>query len=389
MKALLPLLLAACCLAVASAQDAMPTVASGFTIERIGTVNGARELAVAPDGDLFVGTKSSNVYLLPQADSARPGPPHVFATFDNEPAAGVTLGDGALFVGTQFGVYRIPYQTGDQKPRGAPVKLLSVRLSGIARDHVTTTLAVAGDTLFASVGSSCNACRPELDSTRATIQRFDLLRHVATDEAYNIRNAIALAVNPETQTLWAGVAGADDLPLYHPYEIFDAVSLHPDPVDYGWPACYENRKHFEKWSGDCAKTPIPRVVFPAYETPIGAAFYPADAHGAHAFPAAYRGGAFVTLHGSWHGPAQGLSGYVPPRVVFVAMHGDTPDRAVDWDDPTAQWQPFVTGYQNGGTSERIGRPTGIAVGPDGSVFVADDQAGAIYRIRPRLTVDRS
>jgi glucose/arabinose dehydrogenase len=375
--------LAALCIVAASAQDATPTVPNGFTIERIGVVDGARELVVAPNGDLFIGTSGADVYLLPHADAAHPDAPHTFASFDNHPAAGVTLGNGSLFVGTQFGVYKIPYQTGDQKPRGPAVKLLAVRLSGTARDHVTTSVAVVGDTLYASVGSSCNACRPELDSTRATIQHIDLLRNVATDEAYNIRNAIALTINPQSGTLWAGVAGADDLPIYHPYEIFDAVSLHPNPVDYGWPACYENRKHFEKWSGDCSKTPIPRVVFPAYETPIGAVFYPVDAHGAHAFPAAYRGGAFVTLHGSWHGPQQGLSGYVPPRVVFVAMHGDTPDRAVNWSDPTTQWQLFVGGYQNGGTAERIGRPTGITVGPDGSLFVADDQTGAIYRIRPR------
>jgi len=358
-------------------------VTSGFTLQQIGTVAGARELVVAPNGDLFVGTANNTVALLPRADADHPGAPHTFATFDNKPAAGVTLGDDTLFVGTQFAVYEIPYQTGDQKPREAPVKLLDVRLSGIARDHVTTSVAVIGDTLYASVGSSCNACVPDLDATRATIQRFDLLRHVAVDEAYNIRNAIALAVNPQTQTLWAGVAGADDLPLYHPYEIFDAVSLHAYPVDYGWPACYENRKHVAKWSGDCSKTPIPRVIFPAYETPIGAVFYPLDQGGAHAFPAAYRGGAFVTLHGSWHGPAEGLSGFVPPRVVFVPMHGDTPDRAANWNDPTTQWQQFIGGYQNGATSDRIGRPTGIAVGPDGSLFVADDQTGAIYRVRPR------
>ena len=361
----------------------MPTVVNGFTIERIGVVDGARELVAAPNGDLFVGTSGADVYLLPRADAEHPGAPHVFVSFDNHPAAGVTLGNGWLFVGTQFAVYKIPYQSGDQKPRGSPVKLESVRPSGIARDHVTTSVAVTGDTLFASVGSSCNACVPELDDTRATIQRIDLRSGKVSVEAHNVRNAIALAVNPATQTLWAGVAGVDDLPPYHPYEIFDSVTLHTAPVNYGWPACYENQKHFEKWPGSCNDTPIPRVVFPAYETPIGAVFYPTDARGAHAFPAAYRGGAFVTLHGSWHGPPQGLSGYIPPRVVFVPMKGDDPVHPVNWTDPNTQWQQFVYGYQNGGTSERIGRPTGIAVGPDGSLFVADDQTGAIFRIRPK------
>jgi glucose/arabinose dehydrogenase len=362
---------------------AMPSVPAGFTIEQIGTVAGARELAVAPNGDLFIGTEGTSVALLPDAQGAHPGPPRTFATFDRGPAAGVTLGADALYVGTQFAVYRIPYATGDAHARSAPERLFDVRTSGVARDHRTTSVALIGSALYASVGSSCNACRPELDATRATIQRYDLLRRAVTDEAFDIRNAIALAVDPQTQELWAGVAGADDLPLGHPYEIFDDVTSHDAPVDYGWPACYENRRHFEKWSGDCVKTPVPRVVFPAYETPIGAVFYPLGPHGRFAFPAAYRGGAFVTLHGSWHGPAEGLSGFVPPRVVFVAMRDGAPVHDVDWNDPTTQWHEFAGSYQNGGSDDRSGRPTGIAVGPDGSLFLADDLSGAIYRIRPR------
>lgn len=385
MKRLIAVLVAvAGCVSLASAQTTVPTVAPGFSIERIAQIPGARELAVAPNGDLFVGTEGPTVELLPHAESAHPGPEHTFATFDRGPAAGVTLGDGSLFVGAQFGVYRIAYRTGDQQPRSAPVKLLDVRTSGVSRDHHTTSVALIGDVLYASVGSSCNACRPDLDATRATIQRIDLRTGATSVEALHIRNAIALAVDPRTHLLWAGVAGADDLPLGHPYEIFDAVTAHEAPVDYGWPACYENRKHFEKWSGDCAKTPVPRVIFPAYETPIGAVFYPLDPRGAHAFPAAYRGGAFVTLHGSWHGPAEGLPGFIPPRVVFVPMRDGAPARPADWNDPATQWHDFVSGYQSGGNADsRIGRPTGIAVAPDGSLFIADDLSGAIYRIRPR------
>jgi glucose/arabinose dehydrogenase len=71
----------------------------------------------------------------------------------------------------------------------------------------------------------------------------------------------------------------------------------------------------------------------------------------------------------------------PPRVVFVPMHGDRPARVVDWSNPTVQWTDFVTGFQTGCTS-RVGRPTGIAVGAKGSLFIADDDAGVIYRVRP-------
>ncbi len=369
---------AASCVPAAAVE--MPRVIRGFTIERIATVEGARELAATPSGDVIVGTGGSNVYIVPNADGT-PKTPHIFATFDDEPAAGVALGQDALFVGTQFGVYRVAYRAGDEHARTAPEKLASVRTSRTSGAHVTTSVAFAKDTLYASVGSSCNACH-DVDETRASIQRIDVTTHKMSPFADHIRNAIALAFDPETAHLWAGVAGVDDLAVGHPYEIFDDVSAHDVPVDYGWPTCYENRRIAPNWPGTCSAAAVPRVVFPAYETPIGAVFYPQRPNGRYAFPARYRGGAFVTLHGSWHGPSNGLSGYMPPRVVFVPLHGDTPLRAVDWNDPTMQWSEFIGGYQNGGTIDRIGRPTGITVGPDGSLFVADDMTGAIYRIRP-------
>lgn len=365
-----------------AAEPPMPQPLSGFRIERIATVPDARELAFSPNGDLFVGTLGHDVDIIEDPESDRPASPELFVEMQDAPAAGVAVNGDALYVGTQFGVYRIDYHPGQNKASALPHRIEAVRTSGISRDHVTTSVALDGQTLFAAVGASCNACRPELDDTRATIHRIDLNNDTVSLEARNIRNAIALTVNPQTHTLWAGVAGADDLPLYHPYEIFDGVTLHAAPVDYGWPSCYENRKTFEKWPGSCADVAIPRVVFPAYETPIGAIFYPTDGRGKYAFPPDYRGGAFVTLHGSWHGPAQGLYGYVPPRVVFVPMHGDEPQRAIDWSNPDAQWGTFISGYQLGGTIERIGRPTGITVGPEGSLFVSDDMTGAIYRIRP-------
>lgn len=367
---------------LAAALLSLPHVPPGFTIERITTVEGARELAMAPNGDLFVGTSGNGVAIVQHAESSDPSP-QMFAHFSDEPAAGVALSNDALFVGTQFGVYRIPYHTGETRPRSAPEKLAAVRTSGVARDHDTTTVAWDGRALYASVGSSCNGCEPELDATRATIQRVDLQRHTISPVATHIRNAIALAIDPLTHALWAGVAGIDDLPPGQPYEIFDDVTAHALPADYGWPSCYDDRRVHPRWPANCSHAALPRVVFPAYDTPIGAVFYPSNVHGRYAFPQRYRGGAFVTLHGSWHGPANGLPGYVPPRVVFVPMHGDEPAHAMNWNDPDIQWTTFIDGYQSGGTIERIGRPTGIAVGPEGSLFVADDQTGAVYRIRPK------
>lgn len=348
-------------------------VPDGFTIEPIARVNGPRELAVAANGDLFIGTSGSTIEVVPDAQGT-PGKPSTFAHVDDRPVAGVTIDRGTMYLGAQFGVYAVPFAAGDRTARDAPHKIATVRPSGIARDHVTTSVAVAHGLLYASVGSSCNNCQPDLDATRATIQQMHLDGSAMAPKAEHIRNAIALTADPQTGALWTGVAGQDELAHGHPYEIVDDVSAHPGVADYGWPYCYENRTPVNA-DRDCSHTAVPRIVLPAYETPVGAVFYPASQVGAHAFPAAYRGGLFVALHGSWHTPP------VPPRVVFVPMHGDEPRTPVDWSNPDAQWHEFVGGFQQPDGS-RIGRPTGIAVGTDGSLFLADDGSGTIYRIRP-------
>lgn len=69
-------------------------------------------------------------------------------------------------------------------------------------------------------------------------------------------------------------------------------------------------------------------------------------------------------------------------MVYVPMSGDSPVTPADWADATKQWTEFVGGFQLSDGVTRIGRPTGIAVGSQGSLFVADDQNGLVYRIRP-------
>ena len=347
-------------------------VKSGFALERIATVSGAREIAATPNGDLLVGTTGNDVYIVPQAQG-RAGAPRVFAHLPDSPAASVLTSGGFVYIGTQFDVWRAPYDPGDRAVRAPLRKIQVLRTNGVASDHLTTTLAVTGGRLFASVGSSCDACDPEIDDTRATVQEMALDGSGAHARAIHIRNAIALAVSPGG-ALWAGVAGQDALAHGHPYEIFDPVTAHPRTADYGWPRCYENHRAVTPRT-DCSQAVVPRVVFPAYETPIGAAFYPLHPSGRHAFPTAYAGGAFVALHGSWHRPL------LPPRLVFVPMNDDAPRRPVDWNDPAAQWSDFVTGFQTAGDA-RPARPTGVCVGADGSLYFADDEAGGIYRIRP-------
>lgn len=362
---------------------AAPSAAPGFTLETIANVPQARELAAAPDGTLFAGTAGGDIYIIRDSEGARPSAA-IFASPGDDPAAGVAFANGTLYIGTQHAIWRVPYRSGETRAVSAPQAIAHVRggnaPAGSDGDvHTTTSVAANGNRVYASVGSSCNEC-VETDPTRATVGEV-------RDGRYNvigkrIRNAIALAID-ERGSLWVSDAGQDELPPPHPYEFFDDLGARKQPADYGWPFCYENGRHKPGTNESCGGVAVPDVVFPAYETPIGAVFYPSRPRGRYAFPAKYRGGAFVTLHGSWHGPRQGLSGYLPPRVVFVPVKNGRATSGPDWNDPSRQWSEFVTGYQSGGSVQRTGRPSGIAVGPQGSLFVADDQAGVIYRIRPR------
>ena len=367
----------------APAANASLHVPTGFIVSAVAQVGGARQLAALPNGDVIVGTLGSTIVIVPNAES--PGAalgPLTFATLPDAPAQGVAFGGNSVFVSTQHGVYRIPYVTGARA--GTPQLIASVRTGPVAPNsdgdvHTTSSIAVSGSTLYVGVGSSCNACA-ETDPTRATVQRMGIDGTGMTTQAKRWRNAIALATDPSNGTVWAGGAGQDSLVQGHPYEFMDAVSARAAPADYGWPVCEESHVAYAG-GADCTNVVIPALVFPAYATIIGAAFYSAAQPGPYAFPAPWHGGLFVSLHGSWH-TANGVP-IDAPHLTFVPFSSGAPARAVNWTDPTAQWDDFFTGFQNG--AARIGRTTGVAVGAQGSLFVADDAAGTVYRIRPAGT----
>jgi glucose/arabinose dehydrogenase len=361
------------------------TVPAGFTLAAIAHVSGARQLVAASNGDLLVGTNGRSIAIVPHAEG--PGvaaTPRILINLPQGPAQGIALGpNGTLYAATNTGVWKMPYAPGVVSIAAA-TKIAAVRTGPVAPHsdgdvHDSSSVIVSGKTLYVGVGSSCNACT-EVDSTRATVQAMRLDGSAMHTFARQIRNPVAFTVDPATGMVFTGGAGQDDLPQGHPYEFLDALTAHAAGVNYGWPACEEN--HVAYMAGaNCTHTVQPLIVFPAYSTIIGAAYYPAHAKGPYAFPAAFRGGIFVSMHGSWHA-VNGI-GVDAPHVAFVPMRGDQPAKAVAWTDPRVQWTDFLTGFQtaDGG---RIGRPTGIAVGSRGSLFVADDLSGTIYRIRPAM-----
>ena len=353
------------------------SVVSGFAMEVVAEVSAPRELAALPNGDLLVGTNGDGMYIVPNAEAdALPGKAVKFAPAPDANPAGVTFVPTTctIYWGTNQGIYKATYKDGDLTGNFGSGPIAKVRQTS-GGGHATTSVAFANGMLYASVGSSCNACT-EIDPTRASIQQMNADGTSMTTKAAHIRNAIAITTNPDTGTLWAGGAGQDSLPEGHPYEFFDAVGTHAGMSDYGWPSCEENHQNYGS-GADCSQIVEPLIELTAYSTIIGASFYSKNQNGKFAFPASYKGGLFLTNHGSWHTRSSDGSYFSPPRLAFVAMNGDTPATPVDWTDPTKQWTPFVSGW-----SQSTARATGVAVGAKGSLFVADDATGLVYRIRP-------
>jgi glucose/arabinose dehydrogenase len=109
----------------------------------------------------------------------------------------------------------------------------------------------------------------------------------------------------------------------------------------------------------------PLIDFPAHWAPNDLEFYDGTQ-----FPERYRGGAFVAFHGSWNRAPEPQGGY---NVVFAPFEGN---------EPTGAWEVFAEGFSGADVSPRGAnhRPTGLAMGPDGSLYISDSQIGRIWRI---------
>jgi glucose/arabinose dehydrogenase len=329
----------------------------GFSIELASNqIRGARFLAVAPNGDVVVSEISRGQVVAVRPGSAVDAEPLLVANALEKPN-GLAFRGNDLYIATWTGVVIIR-----DYPRGigSPVMLFGdmPRNAG----HNARALALAADgTIYISSGSSCNVCQ-ENDPRLATILRYSADGKSSRIYATGLRNASGLAFDRQGR-LWAVVNQRDNLTPSHKNLPPDELDLIQEHGNYGWPYCYpvdDRRLPNPEFPDASCQDVLPTTLnFHAHSAPLQATFYDASA-----FPASYQGALFVAFHGSWN--RQPPTGY---KVVAVRFAGGRPTGVED----------FVTGWLTD-TSRVLGRPVGVAVAADGSLYISDD-TGYLFRVR--------
>jgi glucose/arabinose dehydrogenase len=319
-----------------------------------------RFMAYGPNGVLFVAEMGAGrVVALPDLDAGGTGDGSadeiVVVVEGLTRPSSLAFHGGWLYVGETHQVSRYRLDT-NLEVLESQVVVPDLPTGGA---HVTRTVLVGADgRLYVSVGSSCNVCEEE-DERRAAVSVYDMDGRGGRLFAWGLRNAVGLAVHPETGEIWATNNGRDWLGDDSPP---DTIYIVRDGHDYGWPRCHNGRIVDPDYGerGACEGVEPPAVEVQAHSAPLGLAFYTGDQ-----FPREYWGDLFVAFHGSWNRSEP--TGY---KVVHVPFEGQ---------EPTGEVLDFATGWlQDSETAP--GRPVGLAIAPDGSLLVSDDKAGAIYRI---------
>jgi glucose/arabinose dehydrogenase len=142
---------------------------------------------------------------------------------------------------------------------------------------------------------------------------------------------------------------------------------------YGWPWYYIGAHEDPRRTGERPdlkdKVTVPDVLIQPHSAPLQMTFYEAPSGeapgGPAAFPAEYRGDAFIALHGSWNRSKR--TGY---KVVRVKLQNGR---------PTGAYQDFLVGFVAGDQGV-WGRPVGVAVAHDGALLVTDDGGNMLWRV---------
>ena len=377
---------------------------NGFTstvfFENLGR---ARHLTVAPNGDVYVKLEKlkdgNGIFRL--VDVNKDGRADSASGFGNYIGTGIVIKNGFLYASSDDAVYRYKMEN-NVAVAGSQETIVAGLWSRRQHSSKSLTLDNAGN-IYVNIGAPSNACQEEdrkkgspgrmpcpiLDSAGGIWQfKTDKLNQSYVEGvryATGLRNVVGLDWNLASNDLYAMQHGRDMLFQFYP-EMFsqkegaenpaEEMFRLPKGADAGWPYCYYDNDRKKKlmnpeYGGDrtkdgvCAGKTQSIMQFPGHLAPNALLFYTGNM-----FPEKYKQGAFIAFHGSWNRSPEPQEGFY---VVFVPFKNGM---------PAGNWEVFADGFAGAGKAQGKAdhRPAGLAQGPDGALYVSDDQKGTIWKI---------
>ena len=363
----------------------------------------ARHIVVNSNGDIYVKLESRNKGrgILRLRDANKDGVAEDITGFGNYIGTGIAIKNGYLYASSDEKVFR--YKMNNNEVDTGSAELIVTGLVN-RRQHASKSISLdnAGN-IYVNIGAPSNSCQekdrfpgskgkdpcPILDSAGGVWQfKVDkLYQSYAEGVRYvtGIRNIVGLDWNNEVNELYAVQHGRDDLNRLYPdlYSVDESVELPAEEMflmkkgsDFGYPYCYYDQFQKKKilnpeYGGDKKKTDRcegkdqPIYAFPGHWGPNALLFYTGNQ-----FPEKYRSGAFIAWHGSWNRAPREQQGYF---VTFLPFKNGKPG---------GEYEIFADGFAGANKTPQgaMYRPCGLAQGPDGSLYISDDQKGRIWKI---------
>ncbi len=364
-----------------------------------GTFREPRLIRTAPNGDLFLSDSAGGTIFILRGVGADGKAAHIekYATgLDHPFGLAFFPADHPkyLYVANTTTLVRFPYKSGDLKASAAPQTLVP-DLPGYAQlrggGHWTRDVVVTPDNkhLLVSVGSGSNIDDPDThprEFHRADVLEFSLDGKFEKVYATGIRNCVGEAINPTTGSLWCSTNERDNLGNFL---VPDYVTSVKEDSFFGWPWYYIGGKQDPRLPQPCAngtgpdhqaaaltdvqakdckrvdlsaKVSTPDVLVQPHMASLEMTFTPA---GSGTFPSKFAGDAFAAEHGSWNRAHR--AGY---EVIHIPMHNGVAEGG---------YEDFLTGFVTP-DGQVWGRPVGVTIGKDGSMFVTDDGSRSVWHI---------
>jgi len=370
-----------------------PVAPEGFTVTRFAeNIKSPRNMIQVENGDVFVvlsnsertvsekikndisgksdaevGGKSANRIIL-YRDANKDGIPEsssVFLANLNQPYGMLIIND-QFYVANTDGLWVYPYKLGDTKITKPGKKIVSLPAGGY-NNHWTRNLIANKDQskIYISVGSGSNVGENGMDKEVRRANILEVNPDGSGEKIYaaGLRNPVGMSWNPVTGELWTVVNERDEL---GDDLVPDYLTSVKQNAFYGWPYSYFGKNEDPRRKGErpdlVQKTIVPDVPLGSHTASLGLTFYTGSQ-----FPEKYKNGAFIGQHGSWN--RSSLVGY---QVAFVPFKNGK---------PSGSYQSFLTGFiANEAKGDVYGRPVGVLQLADGSLLVADDVGGIVWRV---------